>query len=71
MGATRQKTRRIKKSTINKGGKVEMVVIKRSEINRMKKNIIDTETEMTELDYFEWTHSNEDWQIIEDIKGAN
>lgn len=47
-----------------------MVIIKRSEINRMKKNIIDTETEMTELDYFEWTHSNEDWQIIEDTKGV-
>ena len=48
-----------------------MLVIKRSEINRMKKNIIDSETKMTELDYFEWAHSNEDWEIIEDVKEVN
>ena len=49
----------------------KMLVIKRSEINRMKKNIIDSETKMTELDYFEWAHSNEDWEIIEDVKEVN
>lgn len=48
-----------------------MLIIKRSEINRMKKNIIDSETKMTELDYFEWIHSNEDWKIIEDIEEVN
>lgn len=45
-----------------------MVSITRSEINRMKKNVIDKETEMTEMDLFENQHCYEDWHIIEDVK---
>ena len=47
-----------------------MIFITRSEINRMKKNAIDEETEMTEFDLFENQHSYEDWEIIEDVKEA-
>lgn len=51
-----------------------MITIARSEINRMKKNVLpDCETEywgmtLTEFDIFEHEHSNEDWNIIEDVK---
>lgn len=51
-----------------------MLFITRSEINRMKKNVLpDCETEywgmtLTEFDIFEHEHSYEDWQIIEDVK---
>lgn len=51
-----------------------MVVISRSEIERMKKNYLpDCDTEcwgmcLTEFDIFEHNHSNEDWEIIEDMK---
>lgn len=45
-----------------------MVFITRSEINRMKKNVIDKETGMTEMDLFENQHCYEDWHIIEDAK---
>lgn len=51
-----------------------MVSITRSEINRMKKNVLpDCETEywgmtLTEFDIFEHNHCDEDWNIIEDVK---
>lgn len=45
-----------------------MLFITRSEINRMEKNVIDKETEMTEFDLFEAQHEYEDWHIIEDVK---
>lgn len=45
-----------------------MIVIARSELNKMAKNILDKETGMTELDLFEANHVYEDWQIIEDVK---
>ena len=45
-----------------------MIFIKRSELNRMEKHILDDETGMTELDLFEYEHCFEDWQIIEDVK---
>lgn len=45
-----------------------MIIIKRSELNRMAKHILDDETGMTELDLFESQHCFEDWQIIEDVK---
>lgn len=51
-----------------------MITITRSEINRMKKNVLpDCETEywgmtLTEFDIFEHNHSDEDWDIIEDEK---
>lgn len=51
-----------------------MLLITRSEINRMKKNVLpDCDTEfwgmtLTEFDIFEHEHSYEDWQIIEDVK---
>jgi hypothetical protein len=54
-----------------------MVVISRSEIERMKKNVLpDCDTEywgmtLTEFDIFEHNHSNEDWEIIEDMKEEN
>lgn len=43
-----------------------MICVTRSELNRMAKNVLDRETGMTELDYFENQHGNEDWNIIED-----
>jgi len=43
-----------------------MICVTRSELNRMAKNVLDRETGMTELDYFENQHSSEDWNIIED-----
>lgn len=45
-----------------------MVFITRSEINRMKKNIIDEELGTTEFDIFENEHCYEDWNVIEDVK---
>ena len=45
-----------------------MVFISRSEINRMKKNVVDEVTGATEFDLFENEHCYEDWQIIEDVK---
>lgn len=45
-----------------------MVFITRSEINRMKKNVIDNQTGMTEFDHFEYQNCYEDWEIIEDVK---
>lgn len=45
-----------------------MVVIARSELNKMAKNVLDKETGMTEYDLFENQHCYEDWQIIEDVK---
>lgn len=45
-----------------------MVFITRSQINKMKKNIIDRQTGMTEFDYFENQHCYEDWNVIEDVK---
>ena len=51
-----------------------MLFITRSEINRMKKNVLpDCETEywgmtLTEFDLFENEHCYEDWHIIEDVK---
>ena len=44
-----------------------MVFITRSEINQMKKNIIDEELGITEFDTFEEAHCYEDWEIVEDI----
>ena len=44
-----------------------MIFITRSEINQMKKNIIDEELGITEFDTFEEAHCYEDWEIIEDI----
>ena len=46
-----------------------MVFITRSELNAMSKKVIDRFTGMTELDAFEAQHCNEDWNIIEDVKG--
>ena len=45
-----------------------MVFVKRSELNAMKKKVIDRFTGMTELDAFEARHCYEDWKIIEDVK---
>lgn len=51
-----------------------MLFISRSEINRMKANVLpDCETEywgmtLTEFDIFESQHCYEDWEIIEDVK---
>ena len=45
-----------------------MVVIARSEIVRMENHILDEETGMTELDYFEANNCYEDWQVIEDME---
>ena len=45
-----------------------MIFIKRSELNRMANHILDDETEMTELDLFEYEHCFEDWEVIEDVK---
>ena len=44
-----------------------MIFITRSEINQMKKNIIDEELGITEFDTFEEAHCYEDWEIVEDI----
>lgn len=43
-----------------------MICVTRSELNRMAKNVLDRETGMTELDYFENQYGSEDWNIIED-----
>lgn len=47
-----------------------MITITRSELNKMAKNVLDKETGMTELDYFESQHCYDDWNIIEDVKGG-
>lgn len=44
-----------------------MTVIRRSELNRMAEIIIDEDTQMTELDYWEFWHSFDDIDIIEDV----
>ena len=41
-----------------------MIFIKESEIERMRNHIIDSETEMTELDMFEANHAFEEWKIM-------
>ena len=43
-----------------------MTVIKRSELNEMSKRVLDEDTGMTALDYWEWSHSFSDIHIIED-----
>lgn len=43
-----------------------MVFIKRSELNEMSKAVIDEDTGMTELDLWEWRHSDDEISIIED-----
>lgn len=45
-----------------------MVFVSRSELNAMKNTVVDRETGMTELDWFEAQHCNEDWKIIEDME---
>lgn len=45
-----------------------MLFVTRSEVNNMKKNVIDEELGITEFDIFESEHCYEDWQIIEDMK---
>jgi len=40
-----------------------MIILSKEEARRMEKNIIDPETEMSEMDLFEWQHCNEDWRI--------
>lgn len=41
-----------------------MITISKAEIERMQNNILDQETEMSELDLFEYEHSFEEWVII-------
>ena len=43
-----------------------MSYIARSELNRMSHIILDEETGMTALDYWEWSHPYDDVVIIED-----
>ena len=43
-----------------------MTCIKRSELNEMAKIIVDEETQMTALDYWEWSHSFDEIFIDED-----
>lgn len=45
-----------------------MLFITRSELNKMRQNILDEETGLTEYDLFENEHCYEDWEIIEDVK---
>lgn len=47
-----------------------MIFINRSEINRMRKHVIDRTTGMTEFDLFENQHCFEDWNINEDVEGV-
>ena len=42
--------------------------ITRSELNRMATEILDEDTGMTALDYWEWSHSFGDIHIIEDVE---
>ena len=44
-----------------------MIFINRSELNKMRNNVIDQTSGMTELDLFELRHASEDWKIIDDI----
>lgn len=39
------------------------VFISREDIEKMKGNVLDEETGMTEMDLFEYNHCNEDWEI--------
>lgn len=41
-----------------------VVFLKKSDVVRMKNNILDYETRMTEFDLFEWQHSWDDIHII-------
>lgn len=43
-----------------------MTFVKRSELNAMAKIVVDEETGMTQLDYWEWAHSFDDIFIDED-----
>lgn len=43
-----------------------MTIIKRSELNEMSRRVLDEDTGMTALDYWEWSHSFSDIHIIED-----
>lgn len=40
------------------------VFISKADIERMKKNVIDSATGMTEFDAFEAQHCYEDWEIV-------
>ena len=39
------------------------VYITKQEVEEMRNKVIDEATGMTELDLFEWRHSNEDWRV--------
>ena len=41
-----------------------MVFISQREIDKMKKNVIDKQTGMTEFDLFEAQHCYEDWKVF-------
>lgn len=43
-----------------------MTFIRRSELNKMATEILDEDTGMTALDYWEWSHSFDDIEVIED-----
>lgn len=45
-----------------------MTRITRTEINRMANIILDEDTGMTALDLWEWSHSFDDIDIIEDAE---
>lgn len=45
-----------------------MVIIARSELERMAQIILDEETGMTALDLWEWQHSYDDVEVIEDMQ---
>lgn len=45
-----------------------MVIIARSELERMEQIILDEETGMTALDLWEWQHSYDDVEVIEDMQ---
>ena len=40
------------------------VFVSKEDIEKMRNNVLDRETGMTELDLFEWNHSNEDWEVL-------
>lgn len=44
-----------------------MITIARSKLNEMESIVIDEETGMTQLDYWEWSHCYDDIDIIEDV----
>lgn len=39
------------------------VFISKEDVEKMKSNVLDEETGMTEFDLFEFNHCNEDWEI--------